>query len=153
MKKTSEEDSEDEEQFKEPQSSINPSSVIDTKRRYFIGKDYSNPYEKDFETLDKYSEGINLFFNYFFIVNINSNIDYIDRTTVPRMPWHDEALVVFGKVARDVARHFIQRWNIHKVRKSKFQFLILIFFLSVKNILIMILIHFYYRNLMMIKKI
>ena len=33
------------------------------------------------------------------------------------MPWHDEALVVFGKAARDVARHFIQRWNIHKVRK------------------------------------
>jgi phospholipase D1/2 len=31
------------------------------------------------------------------------------------MPWHDEALVVFGQVARDVARHFIQRWNIHKV--------------------------------------
>jgi hypothetical protein len=54
-----------------------------------------------------------LFFSYcFFIIN---NIDYIDRTTVPRMPWHDEALVVFGKVARDVARHFIQRWNIHKV--------------------------------------
>lgn len=31
------------------------------------------------------------------------------------MPWHDEALVVFGQAARDVARHFIQRWNIHKV--------------------------------------
>jgi len=35
------------------------------------------------------------------------------------MPWHDEGLVVFGKVARDVARHFIQRWNIHKVRIRK----------------------------------
>jgi len=33
------------------------------------------------------------------------------------MPWHDEALVVFGKTARDVARHFIQRWNIHKCEK------------------------------------
>jgi phospholipase D1/2 len=31
------------------------------------------------------------------------------------MPWHDEGLVVFGQAARDVARHFIQRWNIHKV--------------------------------------
>jgi len=31
------------------------------------------------------------------------------------MPWHDEALVVFGETARDVARHFIQRWNMHKV--------------------------------------
>ncbi len=33
----------------------------------------------------------------------------------PRMPWHDEALVVTGEAARDCARHFIQRWNIHKV--------------------------------------
>ncbi|CAF3676974.1 unnamed protein product [Rotaria sp. Silwood1] len=30
------------------------------------------------------------------------------------MPWHDEALVVFGQTARDGAKHFIQRWNIHK---------------------------------------
>jgi phosphatidylserine/phosphatidylglycerophosphate/cardiolipin synthase-like enzyme len=36
------------------------------------------------------------------------------------MPWHDEALVVFGQAARDVARHFIQRWNIHKVRNKNF---------------------------------
>ena len=42
-------------------------------------------------------------------------IDSVKREEVPRMPWHDEALVVFGQVARDVARHFIQRWNIHKV--------------------------------------
>ena len=42
-------------------------------------------------------------------------IDFIDRKAVPRMPWHDEALVVFGQAARDVARHFIQRWNFHKV--------------------------------------
>lgn len=41
--------------------------------------------------------------------------DFIDRKIEPRMPWHDEALVVFGQAARDVARHFIQRWNIHKV--------------------------------------
>ncbi len=68
MKKTSgEEDSEDEEQFQEPQSSVNPLPVIDTKRRYFIGKDYSNPYEKDFETLDKYSEGNYLSFFLLFL--------------------------------------------------------------------------------------
>lgn len=41
--------------------------------------------------------------------------DYIDRKESPRMPWHDEALVVNGEAARDCARHFIQRWNIHKV--------------------------------------
>jgi phospholipase D1/2 len=27
------------------------------------------------------------------------------------MPWRDEALVTFGESARDLARHFIQRWN------------------------------------------
>lgn len=32
------------------------------------------------------------------------------------MPWHDIASVVHGKAARDVARHFIQRWNFTKVR-------------------------------------
>jgi hypothetical protein len=56
MKKT-DEDSEDEENYEEPEPSIIAPSVIDTKRRYFIGKDYSNPYEKDFETLDKFNEG------------------------------------------------------------------------------------------------
>ncbi|CAF1153090.1 unnamed protein product [Adineta ricciae] len=98
-KSSAEEDSEDEEKPEEPQSIIGPSPVIDTKHRYFIGKDYSNPYEKDFEVLEKFSE------------------DFIDRKLVPRMPWHDEALVVFGQAARDVARHFIQRWNIHKCEK------------------------------------
>jgi phospholipase D1/2 len=49
------------------------------------------------------------------------------------MPWHDEALVVFGRTARDVARHFIQRWNIHKVRRAKNRFRnqIAVFFLTV----------------------
>ncbi|CAF4056400.1 unnamed protein product [Rotaria sp. Silwood2] len=104
MKKSSlEEESEDEEKPEEPESFIGPSPVIDTKHRYFVGKDYSNPYEKDFEILERYNE------------------DFIDRKLVPRMPWHDEALVVFGKVARDVARHFIQRWNIHKCEKFLYE--------------------------------
>lgn len=42
--------------------------------------------------------------------------DFIDRHSTPRMPWHDIASVVHGKAARDVARHFIQRWNFTKVR-------------------------------------
>ena len=96
-KNTQREDSETEETPEEPQPNIGPQIGLDTKHRYFVGKDYSNPYEKDFEILEKFGE------------------DFIDRKTVPRMPWHDEALVVFGQAARDVARHFIQRWNIHKV--------------------------------------
>lgn len=73
------------------------------------------------------------------------------------MPWHDEALVVFGKTARDVARHFIQRWNIHKVRfefsqqaKSKIFFVV---FLSVKSLLTTILIRFFFQKPMTIQTI
>ena len=40
--------------------------------------------------------------------------DFIDRYQTPRMPWHDIASVVHGRAARDVARHFIQRWNFTK---------------------------------------
>lgn len=43
--------------------------------------------------------------------------DFIDRYTTPRMPWHDIASVVHGRAARDVARHFIQRWNFTKARR------------------------------------
>lgn len=35
------------------------------------------------------------------------------------MPWHDIASVVYGAAARDVARHFIQRWNAAKLEKLK----------------------------------
>lgn len=42
--------------------------------------------------------------------------DNIDRSQVPRMPWRDLSAAVHGKAARDVARHFIQRWNFTKVR-------------------------------------
>ena len=38
--------------------------------------------------------------------------DNVDRRTTPRMPWHDISLMVQGFSARDVARHFIQRYYI-----------------------------------------
>jgi phosphatidylserine/phosphatidylglycerophosphate/cardiolipin synthase-like enzyme len=41
--------------------------------------------------------------------------DLVDRNTTPRMPWHDVGAMVMGNAARDVARHFIQRWNAVKV--------------------------------------
>uniref|UniRef100_A0A2K6NHF4 phospholipase D n=1 Tax=Rhinopithecus roxellana TaxID=61622 RepID=A0A2K6NHF4_RHIRO len=47
--------------------------------------------------------------------------DFIDRYSMPRMPWHDIASAVHGKAARDVARHFIQRWNFTKIMKSKYR--------------------------------
>ncbi|EPQ51020.1 phospholipase D [Gloeophyllum trabeum ATCC 11539] len=57
------------------------------------GKDYSNARILDFHTLDKPDE------------------DMYDRAKVPRMPWHDVGMQVVGQPARDLARHFVQRWN------------------------------------------
>lgn len=57
------------------------------------GKDYSNPRVQDFHTLNKPEE------------------DMYDRSKVPRMPWHDVAMQIVGQPARDLARHFVQRWN------------------------------------------
>lgn len=59
----------------------------------FHGKDYSNPRVKDFVEVHL------------------PDRDMIDRTAVPRMPWHDCHSRLEGQPARDVARHFIQRWN------------------------------------------
>ena len=57
------------------------------------GKDYSNPRVQDFYALDKPYE------------------EMYDRSKVPRMPWHDISMQVVGQPARDLSRHFVQRWN------------------------------------------
>ncbi|CAJ0539955.1 Ff.00g073100.m01.CDS01 [Fusarium sp. VM40] len=59
----------------------------------FPGKDYSNPRVQDFFRLNEPYE------------------EMYDRTKVPRMPWHDVAMQVVGQPARDLTRHFVQRWN------------------------------------------
>uniref|UniRef100_A0A8D3DZG9 Phospholipase n=1 Tax=Scophthalmus maximus TaxID=52904 RepID=A0A8D3DZG9_SCOMX len=64
--------------------------------RFWHGKDYCNFVFRDWIQLEKPFD------------------DFIDRYTTPRMPWHDIASVVHGRAARDVARHFIQRWNFTK---------------------------------------
>ncbi|XP_036902420.1 phospholipase D1 isoform X2 [Sturnira hondurensis] len=71
--------------------------------RFWHGKDYCNFVFKDWVQLDR------------------PFADFIDRYSTPRMPWHDIASVVHGKAARDVARHFIQRWNFTKIMKSKYR--------------------------------
>ncbi|XP_061094253.1 phospholipase D1-like isoform X2 [Conger conger] len=71
--------------------------------RFWHGKDYCNFVHKDWIQLDKPFD------------------DFIDRYTTPRMPWHDIASVVHGRAARDVARHFIQRWNFTKIMKPKYR--------------------------------
>uniref|UniRef100_A0AAQ5WXN6 Phospholipase n=1 Tax=Amphiprion ocellaris TaxID=80972 RepID=A0AAQ5WXN6_AMPOC len=74
--------------------------------RFWHGKDYCNFVYKDWIQLEKPFD------------------DFIDRYTTPRMPWHDIASVVHGRGARDVARHFIQRWNFTKYRSLFYPFLL-----------------------------
>lgn len=57
------------------------------------GKDYSNPRVLDFFRLRQPYE------------------EMYDRSKIPRMPWHDVSMQVVGQPARDLTRHFVQRWN------------------------------------------
>lgn len=41
--------------------------------------------------------------------------DELDREKYPRMPWHDVHCALWGPPCRDIARHFVQRWNHAKV--------------------------------------
>ena len=61
---------------------------------------HSKFHRKEYESVEQSEEDIEDF-----------SADQFDRTETPRMPWRDEAFVCFGHSARDVARHFIQRWN------------------------------------------
>lgn len=74
---------------------------VEGNSKLWIGKDYTNFIVKDFNNLDL------------------PFVDLVDRNTTPRMPWHDVGLVVQGAAARDVARHFIQRWNAIKLEKAR----------------------------------
>ncbi|KAG0259752.1 hypothetical protein BG011_002401 [Mortierella polycephala] len=64
------------------------------------GQDYSNPRIKDFANVKDY------------------NTDLIERKLLGRMPWHDVSIGVAGQAARDIARHFVQRWNFVKREKG-----------------------------------
>nr|CAH7741167.1 unnamed protein product [Callosobruchus chinensis] len=75
--------------------------TLDGQAKLWIGKDYVNFIVKDFTNLESPFD------------------DFIDRVTTPRMPWHDVGMCVQGTAARDVARHFIQRWNATKLEKAK----------------------------------
>ncbi|SCU86048.1 LADA_0D11914g1_1 [Lachancea dasiensis] len=65
----------------------------DLQNQIFPGKDYSNARVCDFYDLDKPFESM------------------YDRTVTPRMPWHDVHMMTIGEAARDMSRHFVQRWN------------------------------------------
>lgn len=46
------------------------------------------------------------------------NNNLIERKLLARMPWHDVSVGVAGQPARDIARHFVQRWNFVKLEKG-----------------------------------
>lgn len=79
--------------FKTLGKDLRPTTDTFTQFEAFPGKDYSNPRIRDFSNLDKPYDSM------------------YDRTTSPRMPWHDVHMMTTGKVARDLSRHFVQRWN------------------------------------------
>ncbi|KAG8480887.1 hypothetical protein CXB51_025579 [Gossypium anomalum] len=47
--------------------------------------------------------------------------DELDRGKYPRMPWHDVHCALWGPSCRDVARHFVQRWNYAKRNKAPYE--------------------------------
>lgn len=53
--------------------------------------------------------------------------DELDRKNYPRMPWHDVHCALWGPPCRDVARHFVQRWNYAKVCMDLFNLYILLY--------------------------
>ncbi|KAK4406709.1 Phospholipase D zeta 1, partial [Sesamum angolense] len=57
------------------------------------GKDYYNPRESEPNSWE------------------DTLKDELDREKYPRMPWHDVHCAVWGPPCRDIARHFVQRWN------------------------------------------
>ncbi|GLT45720.1 hypothetical protein SLA2020_195320 [Shorea laevis] len=67
------------------------------------GKDYYNPRESEPNSWEETMK------------------DELDRGKYPRMPWHDVHCALWGPPCRDVARHFVQRWNYAKRNKAPYE--------------------------------
>lgn len=74
--------------------------VGDCPSHIWPGKDYYNPRESEPNSWEE------------------SMKDELDRERYPRMPWHDVHCALWGPPCRDVARHFVQRWNHAKRSKA-----------------------------------
>ncbi|KAG0590254.1 hypothetical protein KC19_1G084700 [Ceratodon purpureus] len=74
--------------------------VWDKPPSIWPGKDYYNPRESEPNSWE------------------DAMKDELDRTKLPRMPWHDVQCAIWGPACRDVARHFVQRWNFAKRNKA-----------------------------------
>ncbi|KAI8981075.1 hypothetical protein BDB01DRAFT_795326 [Pilobolus umbonatus] len=71
-----------------------------TSLEIFPGQDYSNARLRDFEQVKEW------------------DMRLIDKSNIPRMPWHDISLCMLGLPVLDVSRHFCDRWNFIKNSKS-----------------------------------
>lgn len=67
------------------------------------GKDYYNPRESEPNSWE------------------DTMKDELDRGRYPRMPWHDVHCALWGPPCRDIARHFVQRWNYAKRNKAPYE--------------------------------
>ncbi|XP_024390954.1 phospholipase D zeta 1 [Physcomitrium patens] len=74
--------------------------VSDHPSTIWPGKDYYNPRESEPNSWE------------------DTMKDELDRRKIPRMPWHDVHCALWGPPCRDVARHFVQRWNYAKRSKA-----------------------------------
>ncbi|KAL9235011.1 hypothetical protein vseg_009814 [Gypsophila vaccaria] len=77
--------------------------VGDLPTKIWPGKDYYNPRESEPNSWEDMMK------------------DELDRSRYPRMPWHDVHCALWGPPCRDVARHFVQRWNYAKRSKAPHQ--------------------------------
>jgi len=75
--------------------------VVDPELQVYPGRDYSN-------------------FCLAGETNGEPDDNVIDRTKIPRMPWHDIAMAVDGWAALDVSINFIQKWNHISVNVSDY---------------------------------
>ncbi|XP_028779524.1 phospholipase D zeta 2 [Neltuma alba] len=74
--------------------------VGDFPSEIWPGKDYYNPRESEPNSWE------------------DTMRDELDRVKYPRMPWHDVHCSIWGPPCRDIARHFVQRWNHAKRTKA-----------------------------------
>ncbi|GAV64170.1 PLDc domain-containing protein/PLDc_2 domain-containing protein [Cephalotus follicularis] len=77
--------------------------VGDSPPLVWAGKDYYNPRESEPNSWE------------------DTMKDELDREKYPRMPWHDVHCALWGPPCRDVARHFVQRWNYAKRNKAPYE--------------------------------
>ncbi|KAI5803358.1 hypothetical protein DFH27DRAFT_555423 [Peziza echinospora] len=76
----------------------------DISGQVFLGQDYNNGRIMDFHTVDNWTQ------------------NKLQRTKSSRMGWSDVALSIQGPILKDLAMHFIQRWNFVYDEKYRIRF-------------------------------